>query len=151
MLDKVQLIQGTPPAAPGKCVVCGTTEGPQIDINFDIDFYGAVYFCRNCLTQVANALEYKSPSQWRMAQEELQAKRDEIHKWRTMYDELKSALDSANVLRDFVSRIDGLASVPVEDTTKPAEVAEQPVKQNSKRRPSNVQHDDSVDDLLAGI
>jgi len=64
-LGRIQVIQGTPPALPGKCVVCGTTQGPVIDIGFEIDFYGVVYFCKTCIQEVANSLGYLSPEQHR--------------------------------------------------------------------------------------
>lgn len=45
-----------PLASPGKCAVCGTTSRPVIDFNFNLDWYGAVYFCIDCLTEVARVV-----------------------------------------------------------------------------------------------
>lgn len=42
-----------PLAIPGKCVICGAVDRPVIDTRWNIDYYGAVYFCVNCLTEVA--------------------------------------------------------------------------------------------------
>lgn len=38
-----------PLASPGKCAVCGAVDRPVIDFGFDVDYYGAVYFCVDCL------------------------------------------------------------------------------------------------------
>lgn len=45
-----------PFAAPGKCAVCGATEKPVVDFGFDLDWYGVVYFCLDCLTEVASTI-----------------------------------------------------------------------------------------------
>lgn len=47
-----------PAIAPGKCAVCGAVDRPVVDIGLDLDFYGVVYFCVDCLgeaSRVANA------------------------------------------------------------------------------------------------
>ena len=38
-----------PVALPGKCACCGAVNKPVLDFNFDLDFYGAVYLCVECL------------------------------------------------------------------------------------------------------
>ena len=61
-------ISDNPAAAPGKCVVCGYTGGDTggtrmfIDIGLDIDFYGVVYFCTDCMDSTAEILGYITPS-----------------------------------------------------------------------------------------
>lgn len=45
-----------PVAAPGKCAVCGVVNKPVIDFNFDLDYYGVVYFCVDCLKAAAQIL-----------------------------------------------------------------------------------------------
>ena len=92
-LGRVQVIQGTPPALPGKCALCGTTEGPVIDFGFELDFYGVVYFCvNNCLVEVANAMFYLSPEQHRELLDELLEANTEIGNLEEQNEELKSAL-----------------------------------------------------------
>lgn len=58
-----------PPAAPGKCVVCGFGGDAEdsrtfIDFGFDLDYYGVVYFCSNCIVEVANAIGFVSGEQY---------------------------------------------------------------------------------------
>lgn len=58
-LGRVQLVNGTPPMSPAKCVICGTSgdsESKFIDTGWDIDFYGVVYFCLNCIREAAAVL-----------------------------------------------------------------------------------------------
>lgn len=60
-LDRVRVVHGTPPASPGKCVICGNCgdkDSKFIDFGFDIDFYGVVYFCKDCINQVLTILMY---------------------------------------------------------------------------------------------
>jgi hypothetical protein len=45
-----------PMAIPGKCVICGAVDRPVVDINWSIDYYGVVYFCISCLTEVATVI-----------------------------------------------------------------------------------------------
>lgn len=45
-----------PFASPGKCAVCGSTDRPVVDFGFDLDWYGTVYFCVECLTEVATVV-----------------------------------------------------------------------------------------------
>jgi len=60
-------ISDVPAAAPGKCVVCGYTGGDLggtrkfIDVGLDIDFYGVVYFCTDCMDATAEILGYITP------------------------------------------------------------------------------------------
>lgn len=43
-----------PASAPGKCAVCGSVERPVLDFGFDLDFYGVVYICVDCLREGAS-------------------------------------------------------------------------------------------------
>lgn len=45
-----------PVAIPGKCVVCGAVDRPVVDTGWSIDYYGVVYFCVFCLTEVAGVI-----------------------------------------------------------------------------------------------
>lgn len=53
--SRAQLLD-RPLAIPGKCVICGAVDRPVIDTRWNIDYYGVVYFCIDCLREVASIL-----------------------------------------------------------------------------------------------
>lgn len=57
VLGRFQLLD-KPIASPGKCAVCGSVTRPVVDINFNLDRYGAVYFCTSCIGEAATFLGY---------------------------------------------------------------------------------------------
>jgi hypothetical protein len=44
-----------PILSPGVCAVCGTAERQVVDFGLDLEFYGRVYFCRDCTIQIGTA------------------------------------------------------------------------------------------------
>lgn len=61
-LSRIQILD-RPLAHPGKCVICGASRDDDrsyVDFNFDIEYYGVVYFCTLCLKTVAEACDYVS-------------------------------------------------------------------------------------------
>ena len=42
-----------PMALPGKCAVCGSVERPVVDFGADVDGYGAVLICSDCIKSAA--------------------------------------------------------------------------------------------------
>lgn len=57
---RVQVVN-TPVAAPGTCVLCGTAGDGQrtfIDFGKQLDWYGAIYFCSECIREVSLAIGY---------------------------------------------------------------------------------------------
>ncbi|MBK6555965.1 MAG: hypothetical protein IPG16_01715 [Comamonadaceae bacterium] len=55
VLERFQLLD-KPIAAPAKCAICGSVSKPVIDFNFNLDWYGAVYFCVECMQAAARAI-----------------------------------------------------------------------------------------------
>lgn len=52
-----------PAAAPGKCAVCGAVDRPVIDFGFDVDYYGAVYICVECMKAANTVVDlYEDPT-----------------------------------------------------------------------------------------
>lgn len=54
--SRIQLLS-RPIAHPGKCVQCGAVDKEVIDTGVTIRWYGAVYFCLECITEMALALD----------------------------------------------------------------------------------------------
>lgn len=46
-----------PAALPGKCAVCGAVDKPVIDFGLDLDYYGVVYFCCECMKAASLVVE----------------------------------------------------------------------------------------------
>lgn len=57
-----------PVAHPGKCIVCGAVDRACIDFGMDIDDYGAVYFCFDCMREGGLAAGLIHPSMYEQAQ-----------------------------------------------------------------------------------
>lgn len=55
LTSRFQVVE-RPLAHPGKCAVCGSTDRPCVDFGFDVEDYGTVYFCLDCLTEVADVI-----------------------------------------------------------------------------------------------
>lgn len=63
-------------AAPGTCIVCGSAGGDDrefLDIDMDIEYYGAVYFCTHCLGETVGAMGYVSRETVAATEAELEA------------------------------------------------------------------------------
>jgi hypothetical protein len=58
-----------PYALPSKCAFCSLGHNQDgkvsfIDTTLDLDFYGVVYICSNCLTEIAKSLGFIPPEGW---------------------------------------------------------------------------------------
>lgn len=55
---RVQILD-RPLALPGKCIICGASDNDDgreyIDVGFEIEYYGVVYFCTHCFGEIALA------------------------------------------------------------------------------------------------
>lgn len=162
MLGRVQVVDA-PPAAPGKCVICGTTSGPMIDIGMDMEFYGAIYFCvENCMVELANSFDYHSPRQWKMMMNQIEAQRDEINQLRDQNEQLRSAVDSLTPLASLysVDRVPELDVAALYQESEPepeqltfdfSEERDGSSEQVDERRSSDLRDDVSIDDFLRDI
>jgi hypothetical protein len=65
-LGLIQLLSA-PSVLPNKCAVCGysnsgsSADRQYVDFGLSIDWYGAVYFCTACMTNIAEVLGYITP------------------------------------------------------------------------------------------
>lgn len=95
-LGRVQIVEGSPPALPGKCAMCGTTNGTFVDMGWDIEFYGVVYFCRYCIAQVCEVIGFISSERYEEMKVENKELLDKINKLKEENDEFRRALDAIN-------------------------------------------------------
>lgn len=144
VLERFQLLD-KPIAAPGKCAVCGSVSRPVIDFNFNLDWYGAVYFCIECMQAAAKAIGLVSIKEYTaLAQENA----DVIIKFceensfvivtREQYEQYKSFI---GFLATSVSAIANSFPVPVEAIDEPQR-ADRAVKPTVE--PESIK-DDSID------
>lgn len=161
-LGRIQIVDA-PPAAPGHCAICGTTQGPMVDFGMNVEFFGVIYFCvAGCLVELANSFDYHSPRQWKMVMNQIKDQQDELNQLRDQNEQLRSDLGS-------ISRLSGLSSisrVPELDVDALREEPQQlsfdfdggdsegesrPTQQNDEPGPTDVRDDFSVDDFLRNI
>ena len=53
-----------PDALPAKCAICGYPGGDQrkfVDFGLDIDYYGVIYLCTDCMNEIAVGIGYLLP------------------------------------------------------------------------------------------
>lgn len=102
--DRIQVLD-QPVAAPAICVVCKAGGGklPQgerlkfIDFGMDIEYYGAVYFCSNCIVNVAYALGYYGPAEMAAVESKLARLYIEHAEMKDQNDALRNALHSLGI------------------------------------------------------
>lgn len=121
-----------PPAAPGKCVVCGYSGGKDedertfIDFGFDLDYYGVVYFCSGCMTEIANVLGFYDHEQWGALVKENLFLADSLE---TARDERNAA---TNALRTYLNGNPAVGAVAEsEELPKPIPATKRPAPKKS--------------------
>jgi hypothetical protein len=163
-LGRVQVIEGTPPCLPGKCVLCGTSQHSEgfIDIGFELDFYGVIYFCFDCVKEIGLAVKLVPIEEYlakMISVEELSAT---ITRLQNENKELRNALNSLNTVGfNFSSGDDSDSSVDsseesgqavqesgdsIQSTDKATERTESgSVEQTHEPRFTSVHNDESLD------
>lgn len=114
---RIFIIEGSPTALPGKCVVCGSTgcDGRVfVDFGFTIEFYGRVYFCNFCFDEITNYLGYMSPVNVERSELQLESLQQEISDLKEENGNLNRVLNSS--LTDLRSQLDKLQ--PKSEVTK---------------------------------
>lgn len=84
------------PQLPAKCVICGChADGLRqfIDFGFQIEFYGSVVFCTECMTPVAEACEFIPYREFKKLANVLEISLDRGTELEAERDKLKSLLD----------------------------------------------------------
>lgn len=97
-----------PMALPGKCAVCGAVNRPVVDFDMDLDVYGAVYFCVECLTCAAALLGMVDGALLTRAELVQRNHEDQLTAAKDITDEYVSRF--AALSRDFGNRLRGLSS-----------------------------------------
>lgn len=152
--DRIQVLD-RPVALPGKCAICGYSGSENgdgrkfIDINFDMDFYGAVIFCAGCIVGIANKLGFISPEQADKLRLEKDQAITELQKVAAENAKLRASLDSLNFLGSKSSDIP-VANIPELSETIDGQgpTDSKPARSNPKRGSKNISNNDETDDIL---
>lgn len=164
-VDKFQIITGYPPISPNKCMTCGKYHGTFIDFGFNDDWYGAVYFCIDCIAGMASSLGYCGPSQKKALQESLkihQTRCIELEKELKRYKDAVDALGAVGIMPnpiDFSAPIDNDAvekflaereELPVTNS-KPSGDKQRSIESDDVEGSPSVRDDDSLDQFIDTI
>lgn len=106
-------VTAMPILAPGTCVLCKSPGGDQrafIDFGFQLDWYGAVYFCTECITEAATLIGLGSKVEYSKHEADLNNSLSALdgHVW-----DLKEKLDAAMVLVRNCTCADSGIGIPV--------------------------------------
>jgi len=170
-LDKVQLIRGTPPCQPGKCLICGNCgdkDSEFLDTSLEIDFYGVVYFCTTCVYgDILKALSLVTQEKYDEAlalytdalaqvvalRMEKEALKDAIKSMVGSFSNNDSTSDSNSQQSDVVAPVE--ATEPVANTnTKPtgrktSTAKSRPAKQDDVSGSTSLPDDDALKESIA--
>lgn len=161
-VGKFQIIEGYLPISPNKCMACGSFHGTFIDFGLNDDWYGAVYFCSACVTDMASQLGYVSSNE----KDKFIAKIDEyVEKIKELEKEKDVYKNAVAALESFMrgnSDAGTISVTPVEVIQTP--VTEQlsidfessgdeqrSVEQDDVKGSSSVRDDDSLDQFINTI
>jgi hypothetical protein len=97
VLGRVRLVKGTPPCAPGKCVLCGdcgNKDSEFIDFGFELDFYGVIYFCQTCIIEISSVLDFVPKKQLEEVKDNLARATFALDAMTAQVEELSSVINS---------------------------------------------------------
>lgn len=92
-----------PAALPGNCTVCGAVDRPVVDFNFDLDFYGAIVICVECMKAAAEILGMVDRESLDRAELVQRAHSDQIMAAKELTDEYYNRI--ADLLGEFTDRL----------------------------------------------
>lgn len=120
----------SPVASPGHCALCGKFEHsdgflwPQLDY----EFYGTVYFCSDCVGEMARTFGYISPKDLSTLREHIDAQNAELNTLRQAVLGLESTVDGliADAHRRNSSNHDSVVAINPMPDSVPGNPVDQP-------------------------
>jgi hypothetical protein len=102
---------------PGVCRVCGGASKPwYIDFGLNEEYYGAVYFCSECIGAMANAAGFLTPAEKTRLEQRIEQLETELFETKVRADGLERGLDGLRSAGFLVSRDPGWADGGVPET-----------------------------------
>lgn len=89
-----------PMALPGCCFKCRAGSNNRdffVDLEFSIDFHGAVYICNECIAEMAHAAGYTLPEEARKLKFEANFFKEEVEELTTKIFGLEQAIDGLRI------------------------------------------------------
>lgn len=103
-MDRFAVVD-VPLAAPGKCRVCGgVSKDWYVDLQYNEEYYGAVYYCCECISHLAKVCGFLVPAEKDILECKLEAAEIEAYNLRVRTDGLEQALDGLRSAGFLVSR-----------------------------------------------
>lgn len=161
-VGKFQIIEGYLPISPNKCMACGSFHGTFIDFGLNDDWYGAVYFCSDCVSDMATQLGYASPSQRRALISSNQIHLEKRHQLEEELKRYKDAVDALGTIgihalhpnSDSTSTLEVISNQREEQLTLDFESSgdeQGSVESNDVKGLASVRNNDSLDEFLDTI
>lgn len=167
----------TPIVSPGSCAVCGKNQHPEgfLDPRLDFEFFGTLYFCGDCVGDIARTFGYISPADLTRVREHIAAQDLELNTLRQAVLGLESTVDGliADAHRRTTQRADDIerSRKPIGDdgsfldpvdesdegptgqdvgvsTPTPVSSEQRPAEQGNQQGRNDVFDTSSADDLL---
>lgn len=144
----MKLIQGSPPALPGSCYLCGNgSRDVYVDLETQVEFHGAMYLCDKCVIQMGTAVGMVSVEKHEKFLQELERVRAKAELLEEERSSLKKVLRGYDDVRAFIT--DG--SVPsFRDDSAESNLSEREKELGGRTpRPSKQSDVKRLDDLRA--
>ena len=103
-----------PAALPGSCRSCGGAKTPMVDMQYQEDGHGAVYYCLECIGEVANILGYATSEQHNSLIADLQKEQllsKKLAEVNVQYNYIKDSMEKAGYAKLSTSTDTGTSSM----------------------------------------
>lgn len=95
-------VSAKPQVSPGKCACCGSVSKPVVDFGFDVEFYGSVLMCGDCIREAYSMLTAMFPDQYTSQTQVVPLHNPHLVDARTINEYIYSSLDVVNRLRSIL-------------------------------------------------
>lgn len=91
--------------APGQCATCGSGQDKNgfCDTQLDFEYYGRVYFCSNCVAEIAAVFGFISPTDYAELEDELNLAKMEKQRDIDRIDHLEEIINGITGLKSLFS------------------------------------------------
>lgn len=156
-LARFKMIPANLMIAPGKCAGCGKFSNDDfLDFGLEVEFYGVVYLCRECLVEAAIVFEYRPAEHYDRMANELAAVKAQLNMALDREEAMKNALASIDTSH-LRPRLDSFSFVTVEANeyeghpNDPIDARESGSdEQGDEQGSPDLQRDDSIESILGG-